>query len=95
MCSWVRAVGTLAEVRRVLRPGGRFHLVDFVSPHAASHARTARAHDSYGRLSDNTDGRILELLETAGLADPAIVGRKSLLAGRLRIACYEASVSAR
>ena len=87
--------GTLAEVRRVLRPGGRFHLVDFASPHAAPHARTARALDSYGRLNDNTDGRILELLETAGLAKPAIVGRKSLLAGRLRIACYEASVSAR
>lgn len=80
---------TLHEVRRVLKPEGSLHLVDFAAEHG--HGARGRWFHSHARLRDNTDDRILELMRDAGLADPAKVARSTMLFGLLPIAYYRAS----
>jgi ubiquinone/menaquinone biosynthesis C-methylase UbiE len=72
----------LREVRRVLAPGGSFHLMDFAGPEA-SDGFIARLLHSHARLKDNSESRILEGMRQAGLADPVRVGSGRLLLGRL------------
>jgi ubiquinone/menaquinone biosynthesis C-methylase UbiE len=83
-------VTTLREVRRVLKPGARLHLMDFVKADSASAGRVARWLHSSPRLKDNSDERILSLLREAGLSDAKRVAGRTLLAGD--IAYYQASV---
>jgi ubiquinone/menaquinone biosynthesis C-methylase UbiE len=83
-------VTTLREVRRVLKPGARLHLMDFVKADSVSAGRVARWLHSSPRLKDNSDERILSLLREAGLSDPKRVAGRTLLAGD--IAYYQASV---
>ncbi len=75
-------VKMLREVRRVLRPGGSFHLMDFVGPEA-SDGFFARLLHSHARLKDNSETRILEWMRQAGFGDPLRVGSGRLLLGRL------------
>jgi ubiquinone/menaquinone biosynthesis C-methylase UbiE len=72
----------LREVRRVLRPGGSFHLMDFVGPEA-SDGFLARLFHSHARLKDNSERRILEWMRQAGFGDPVKAGSGRLLLGRL------------
>jgi ubiquinone/menaquinone biosynthesis C-methylase UbiE len=58
---------TAAEVRRVLRPGGRLHLVDFTGHTHGMHGFLARRMVKTGHLGDNRDGGIPRLLAAAGL----------------------------
>ncbi len=81
---------TLREVRRVLRPGARFHLLDFATPDSAG-PLARRLHSSH-RLKDNSDDQILSLMRRAGLSDAQRVAGRSLLIGH--IAYYEALVPA-
>jgi ubiquinone/menaquinone biosynthesis C-methylase UbiE len=81
---------TLREVRRVLKPGATFHLLDFATPDSNSAGRVARLLHSSHRLKDNSDERILGLLRQAGLSDPKRVADRALLVGH--IAYYQASV---
>jgi ubiquinone/menaquinone biosynthesis C-methylase UbiE len=81
---------TLREVCRVLKPGARFHLMDFVRADSVSAGRVARWLHSSPRLKDNSDERILGLMREAGLSDPKRVAGRTLLAGD--IAYYQASV---
>jgi ubiquinone/menaquinone biosynthesis C-methylase UbiE len=81
--------GTLREVRRVLKPGGLFHLLDFGGSRLADEGYLARWCHAHHRLEDNFGGRILTLLSQAGFA-----GSKEIDHGRLffaRIAYYRAS----
>jgi ubiquinone/menaquinone biosynthesis C-methylase UbiE len=80
----------LREARRVLKPGGRLHLLDFATPHSNSTGRFARWLHSGHRLKDNSDEQILSLLRQAGLSDPKTVARQALLIGH--IAYYQGSV---
>ncbi len=80
---------TLREVRRVLKPGARFHLLDFATPDSNSAGRLARWLHSTHRLKDNSDERILNLMRQAGLLDPKRVAGRALLVGH--IAYYQAS----
>ncbi len=79
---------TLREVRRVLKPGGSFQLLDFAGPHSAS-GLLARVLHSSPRLKDNTDDRILTLMRQAGFADPKNLGLQTMLFWQ--VASYQAS----
>lgn len=67
---------TLREVRRVLKPGGRFHMVDFGGP-GGSRGFIARHLHTDHHLRDNDEHRVLGMLHAAGLADARVVGRRS------------------
>lgn len=82
---------TLQEVLRVLKPGGSFHLLDFAADHA-SHGLLDRLVLSHARLKDNSQGRILQLMNRAGFANAEKVKDDSMLFGLLRTAYYDATV---
>jgi ubiquinone/menaquinone biosynthesis C-methylase UbiE len=79
---------TLREVRRVLKPGGSLHLLDFAEG-GRSHNPLARWLHTSQRMQDNTQERILSLMSEAGLREPRSVGTDQRLFGR--IAYYRAS----
>lgn len=84
---------TLRETRRVLAPGGSFHLLDFETPEEQRHGFLGRLHSSH-HLRDNSKNRILTLMCQAGFVSSKKVRGESLFFGLLRIGYYEASVPA-
>jgi ubiquinone/menaquinone biosynthesis C-methylase UbiE len=78
---------TLREVRRVLKPGGSFHLVDFSN--AEGHGRHLLCGSAH--FKDNSDGRILSLFEQAGFAHAKNTGEATMFLGLLRLAYFAAS----
>lgn len=80
--------GMLKEVRRVLRPGGSLHLLDFSGSDHGAHGLLARLTHAHDNLHHDTEGRILALLAETGLAEPAEIGRSRTLFGP--IAWYRA-----
>jgi ubiquinone/menaquinone biosynthesis C-methylase UbiE len=80
---------TLHEVRRVLKPGGSFYLLDFeVNP--SGHGLFNLFH-SGERLRDNTESRILALMGDAGFSDRKKVAVRPVLFGLGRAGYYQAS----
>jgi ubiquinone/menaquinone biosynthesis C-methylase UbiE len=84
---------TLREVRRVLKPRGSLHLLDFAAEHDHGHGGHGHWFQSHARLRDNSEGRILGLMREAGFADAAKVASGSMLFDLLPIAYYRASPS--
>lgn len=82
----------LREVRRVLKPGGRLHLLDFAGPSTVSRGFLARRIHSNTVLKDNDEDRVLGFMRDAGLAEPRVTGHLSTHGGRL--AFYQASAPA-
>jgi ubiquinone/menaquinone biosynthesis C-methylase UbiE len=80
---------TLCEVRRVLAPGGSFHLLDFTPPEANSRGLLARYFHSSERLKDNSVERILSLMNQAGFVSCEKVREGTMVFGILRIAYYQ------
>lgn len=78
----------LRAVVRVLRPGGRFHMLDLGGP-ASVRGFLARKIHPGAALRDNGEERVLGLMRDAGLADAQVVSRVSVRVGDLL--CYEAS----
>ena len=54
------------EVRRILRPGGRFHIVDFGRPFSPITRLQARVMKRLEEAADNFAGRVLPMLRAAG-----------------------------
>jgi SAM-dependent methyltransferase len=75
-------VASLQEARRVLRPGGSLHLMDFGGDtrHLHGLARLARRSDT---LRDNWDDRIPALMREAGFSEPTETGQLGMHMGRL------------
>jgi ubiquinone/menaquinone biosynthesis C-methylase UbiE len=72
---------TLRAVRRVLKPGGGFHMLDFEGPDSGSPGVLAHLLHSSKRLKENSESRILSLMRESGFADPRKVGRRRMLFG--------------
>jgi ubiquinone/menaquinone biosynthesis C-methylase UbiE len=80
--------GTLRDVCRVLKPGGRVHVLDFGPPRRLfERALTALIHHD-ARVQDNLRGALPALMAEAGLAEPREV--RSLLTPFGRVAIYTA-----
>ena len=76
-------VKTLDEARRVLKPGGSLHLLDFGGEQVRSDGFLTRLHHRTERLRDNFGDRIPTLMREAGFADPTEVASRGTIAGRL------------
>jgi ubiquinone/menaquinone biosynthesis C-methylase UbiE len=74
---------SLDEARRVLKPGGSLHLLDFGGEQVRSNGFVARLHHRSERLRDNFGDRIPTLMREAGFADPTEVAHRITIAGRL------------
>jgi ubiquinone/menaquinone biosynthesis C-methylase UbiE len=80
----------LQEICRVLKPGGSLHLLDFTGPESAPGIVSRWFHSNH-RLQENSEGRILTLMDHAGLADAKVVKRSAILLGVVQVAYYRAS----
>jgi ubiquinone/menaquinone biosynthesis C-methylase UbiE len=74
---------TLDEARRVLKPDGSLHLLDFGGEQVRSDGFIARLHHRSERLRDNFGDRIPTHMREAGFADPEEVAHRVTIAGRL------------
>lgn len=88
---------TLAEVRRVLKPGGSLLLVDFGGSQPGTsgflHRWLHSSHSSH-LLDDNSEERVLALMRQARLRAPTTVGRATMLFGHLPCLYYQAMAPA-
>lgn len=83
---------TLLAVRRVLKPEGSLHLLDFDGPDAAGHGTHLRSVHSHQRLVDNNERTILDLCSESGLTNATRTEQRAVF-GFVRIAYYRAGRS--
>jgi ubiquinone/menaquinone biosynthesis C-methylase UbiE len=79
---------TLREIRRVLKPSGEFHMLDFEGPENATHGLLSRFLHSNERMKDNSERRVLQFMTEAGFAEPMKVSHRQTFFGN--IAYYRA-----
>jgi ubiquinone/menaquinone biosynthesis C-methylase UbiE len=81
---------TLSEVRRVLKPAGSFHLVDFEGSDEHVHGWLTHLFHSNQRLKDNSESRVLALMNHGDLRDAKKVLAKGLLCGAFHVGYFQA-----
>src|SRR5215208_7577371 len=81
---------TLHEARRVLKPSGSLHLLDFGGAKVRSDGFIARLQHRSERLRDNFGDRIPTLMREAGFADPKEIAHRITIFGR--VTYYRATV---
>jgi ubiquinone/menaquinone biosynthesis C-methylase UbiE len=84
---------TLCEVHRVLAPGGSLHLLDFIPRKAGDHGLLARSFHLGHRLKDNSEERILTLMNLAGLLSCEKVMEGTIFLGSLRTGYFRGSAA--
>ena len=88
---------TVRAVRRVLKPGGEFYMLDFEGPEDAAQGFLAHLLHSSDRMKDNSESRVLGLMSQAGFADSKKTGRRRMLFGGVAYyragACSKASAA--
>ncbi|HEX2203179.1 MAG TPA: methyltransferase domain-containing protein [Longimicrobium sp.] len=67
---------SMREARRVLKPGGRFHMVDFGGPGARRRGFLGHLIHADRHLKDNAEDRVLALMREAGLPDARVLARR-------------------
>jgi ubiquinone/menaquinone biosynthesis C-methylase UbiE len=67
---------SMREVRRVLKPGGRFHMVDFAPGGRTTRGFLGHLIHADRHLRDNAEDRVLALMRDAGLADAQVLARR-------------------
>ena len=82
--------GTLREVRRILKPAGRLHLMDFEVQTSTSLHSPMRLFHTHKRLKDNNEKRIIDLITQAGLIRARRVGLRPVMFGLAQVGFYEA-----
>jgi ubiquinone/menaquinone biosynthesis C-methylase UbiE len=82
---------TSREVLRVLKPGGSFHLLDFVADET-SHGFFERLFAGHALMKTNTNERILRLISRAGFTNVTKVKEGSMLFGLMRTSYFRATV---
>ena len=80
---------TLREVRRVLKPGGQLHLVDF-GGQETNGGLVARLLHAPGRVTNNSASRVLAGMRKGGL-EAQVVGSRKVLFGTLLVTYYRAT----
>jgi ubiquinone/menaquinone biosynthesis C-methylase UbiE len=68
---------TLGEIRRVLKPGGSLHLLDFVREHSVHSGKPAHGQliHRHGAVAERIESRMTSLMEEAGFVDAKEVKR--------------------
>ncbi len=69
------------EIRRVLRPGGGFHLLDFGRPFSFLTRLQSRVMYGLEEASDNFQGRILPMLKESGFSTATEAGHMNTVFG--------------
>jgi ubiquinone/menaquinone biosynthesis C-methylase UbiE len=82
---------TSREVLRVLKPGGSFHLLDFVTD-PASHGFFERLMGGHALMNSNSNERIIQLITRAGFTNVIKVNEGSMLFGLMRTSYFRATV---
>ena len=81
---------TVREVRRVLKPGGTFHLLDFTADHGA-HGLFHNFFHSHAQMKDNTDERLVQLMTDAGFTNAEKLKENRMFFGLMRFAYFKAA----
>ncbi|WP_211768232.1 class I SAM-dependent methyltransferase [Kutzneria sp. CA-103260] len=74
-------IATAGEVARVLRPGGRLHLVDFTGEAHGAHGFLSRNMMKSGHLGDNAGDAVPKLFGAAGLDCERVATRRHPVLG--------------
>jgi ubiquinone/menaquinone biosynthesis C-methylase UbiE len=84
-------IGTVKEVRRVLKPGGLFLLLDLGGPGSEGHSFMDHIFHSGNNLEHNSEEDVLGLLRSAGFGTAAKVADTKLFFGLVRVNYFRAA----